>query len=282
MHAKLMSSYHTVVSSMYVCVNDLLLCCHTGTIWEVNCEVSEAYSKLMTQFSKLMRETYKLLLQKEVPVQSFAVYLIGIKSNMKLKVNSEDEVKLNDVKEWIDLFDELSNIRAWDCLNYTLLRDMINEHLQDSEAVKQLQRYEGRVQHFMENTLLMDFLDIYKELFPDDSYLRNGCTMLKAKLKGDLSKETLYDLYNTRGYLTTQFRLQHYVLRLATANEGCVILYWYIPQCAVHTIHKVCKELQPDFGQAGIIELCIDDSVLYQVSSEPFVLCNNFDLSILT
>lgn len=234
-------------------------------MWQINHDVSKNYSNLMKGFSNLMEKIHQELIERSVSVEKFTVYLMGIKSNMKFGFTSK-ETKLNGIDNWTELFDTLSEMKAWDCLNYELLRDLFDKYLLNSEQVKeQLESYDCEVQRFLDSTLLLDFLDIYKELFPDESDLRKGCVMLKAKFSGDLSTTTLSEYHSIRGYLMCQFRLQHYVLRLATANEGCLLLFWYVPKCLAPHIQKICQELQPDLGQAGVAELCIDNTVLYQV-----------------
>lgn len=233
--------------------------------------MSQSYFDLMEKFSGLMVMVHEELAKKPELIKPFAVYLMGIACNMQLGTGSSlGEVKIKDSKDWTEVFDKLSDMRAWDCLNYSLLRKMINEYLENSDAYARLsgliQSYDREVQVFLQSTLLLDFLDVYKELFAGDSDYNKGCGLLKAKLKGDLATMTLAGFRAKEAYLKCHFRLKNYVLRLAVANEGCVILYWYLPHCLVAHIQETCKELQPDFGQAGVIELCIDDYVLYQVS----------------
>lgn len=224
----------------------------------------------MEMFSALMVDVHVELMKNSVPTEQFAVYLMATRCNMMLgTVKCQGGLKLSGMC-WTQMFDKLSDIKAWDCFNYNFLRWIIDRCLLESDAYKclksQIEQYDEKVEDFLRRTLLIEFLDVYRELFPDDSDYNEGCVKLKTKLAGDLPTMTLAQYRAKKGHLISQFRLQNCVLRLAVAGTGCVIFHWYLPQCYVSYIQDVCKELQPDFGQAGVIELCIDDCVLYQVS----------------
>ena len=245
---------------------------NVGTIFQINGTVSEGYAGLIDKFSSLMVGIHEAVTKNSVPMRPFTVRLMGNRCNMMLgTVKSPGELKLSDIKDWNKMFDTLSDIKAWDCFNYSLLRKVIDDCLKESEDYAHLKSeieiYDGAVEDFLQSTLLVEFLDVFRELFPDDSSYYQGCGRLKAKLTGDLATMTMAKYRSTKGHLMSQFRLQNCVLQLAVASSGCVILHWYLPQYLIPHIKQHCKVLQPDFGQAGVIELCIDDCVLYQVST---------------
>ncbi len=168
------------------------------------------------------------------------------------------------------MFSKLCDTRVWDCLNFFFLKYIVDNYLYQSEECKalnkELEEHSKKVNMFMEKSKLVEFLDIYWEFFPNVAQQsKMTSNSLKAKLTGNLENMTLSEFHHKKHYLEAQFRLHHNVLRICTANSGCIILCWYVPKYAVQHIKDICKELQPDFGQAGFIELCIDDYILYQV-----------------
>ena len=242
------------------------------TIFKINGTVSKRYDDLMARFSSLMVGIHQAVTKGSTPMDQFTVHLMGLRCNMMLgTVKSPGELKLRDIKDWTEMFDTLSDIKAWDCFNYSLLRKVIDDCLKESEDYahlkSEIESYDGAVEAFLQSTLLVEFLDVFRELFPDDSSYYQGCGRLKAKLTGDLATMTMAKYRSTKGHLMSQFRLHNCVLRLAVTGSGCVILHWYLPPYLIPHIKQHCKVLQPDFGQAGVIELCIDDYVLYQVST---------------
>lgn len=229
--------------------------------------MNEKYFTLSDKFSDILVAVYKDLIKELVSCEEFYIYLMGISCNMQLGTLKRE---LKQPRNWIEMFQQLSSIRAWDFLNYRILREMVTKYLKESTSYsllkKQLEEYDSEVEAFLHSTKLLEFLDVHKELCPDDLTCKESIKILKAKITGDLSQMTLAEFHVRRGYLVGQFQLQNYALNFATANPGCVILYWYIPECLDCHIRKVYNELQPDLGQAGVIELSIDDGVLYQVS----------------
>jgi hypothetical protein len=237
-------------------------------MFAINRTVSEGYAELMRQFSTLMVSIHSELVKKPAPMEEFVVYLMGLRCNMMLGAQELQEGDLK--KDWTGTFEKLSSIKAWDCFNYSLMRVLIDQYLSGCDAYKRLKAqiddYDGKVEAFLYSTLLVDFLDVYREMFPDDLKYSKGCHLLKVKVDRELPGMTLADYRSHKSHLMSEFRLQNCVLHLASYGTGCAIFHWYLPQQLVSHVREVCKELQPDFGQAGVIELCIDDTVLYQVS----------------
>lgn len=227
-----------------------------------NPKASKRYNQLVEEFGELLEKVYDCI-KESSSYNMFYVYLGGISCSIK---------KMQKPKNWLDVFEMLSKNKEWDCLNYHLLRAIFQKYLQESALYSTLEerfnQYDKNVESFLHDTKLLDFLDVYRESLPDDpeNNVQNGYKMLKAKLVGNLREMTVEDFHTQRGYLMRHFNLRHYALYLVEANNGCVILFWLISKCLDLHLRNVCRSLQPDFGQAGIIEITIDDHVLYQVS----------------
>lgn len=229
----------------------------------------ETYTELIDKFSDLMESVHDNLVKNSVSsesINSFQVFFMGIRSSMKLGKTNCNEL-LKEASSWTEIFNKLTEYQTWDCLSYHLLRRIMDKYLQTSDSYSELNgkmdAYDREIATFLSNTRLVDFLDVYCE----DDYYKEKFSLLKAKYHGNLNEMTLSDCHTRKGYIVCQLRLRSCALRLAVANDGCVVFFWHIPQCLTAHVKQVCKELKPDFGQAGVIELCIDDHVLYQVSN---------------
>ena len=232
----------------------------SGEIYRVYHEVRKDYHNLMTEFGDIVEQIYDCIKDTN-SYDKFYKYLGARGCHMKLE-------EMGKPTSWSDMIDMLNKTRAWDCLNYELLREIFRKYLLGNSVLEEtFGQYDEKVKSFLHNTKLLDFLDVYKELLPDDFERdKEKYRTLKAKLVGNLNEITLAGFCEWCGYIKRQFRLRHYAMYLVQANNGCIILFWYISKCLEPHIREVCSEYQPDFGQAGVIEISIDDRVLYQVS----------------
>ncbi len=227
--------------------------------------LDDTFSDIMGDVSNALRDLEES--NKQKALSWFYMKLKASSCNRKWEVGESGFLN-EKPKNWEDMFIKLCDAKVWDCLNFIFLKKIVDKYLHQSEEYealkKKLDYYSEEVKVFMEKTKLIEFLDMYKELFPrwDDEMNHN---LLKVKLLGNLGDIKLSEFHEIQGNLVSQLHLYPYVLRFCDANEGCIILYWYVPQYAVQHIKDICKELKPDFGQAGIIELCVDDYILYQV-----------------
>ena len=244
------------------------LCMSLGKVQVVNCDARKGYNALGRNFSEITTAIYQYLEEKKTPTDPFLVYL-ATRCNLKLGRSNEDQ-KTTELSSWKDVISELSENQAIDFLNYHLLVELVdlcfevkNEKYHAFD--KRLTDYATEVEKYKSETLILNFLDIYIEYRPDSLKAAEGCKLFKAKLSGDADKMTLADFSNIQGYATNEFRLHHYMLHLVTVNPGCVIIYWQVPEAICSHIKEICEKFRPDFGQVGIIELSIDDCVVYQV-----------------
>ena len=233
----------------------------------VNHDARKGYNDLKSKFSKITTDIYKYLEEKKISIDPFLVYLTDCNLNLG-KSDSEDQ---RATASWKDVLLELKEKKAIDFLNYHLLVELIDlcfdVKSEDYHAFdKRLSDYTAEVEKYKSDTPILDFLDIYIEHRPEDLKAAKGLELFKLKLSGD-DKMTLADFSNIRGYIVKEFRLHHYMLHLVTVNSGCVIIYWQVPEAiSSHIQEEICEKFQPDFGQAGIIELSLGDHVLYQVN----------------
>lgn len=243
----------------------------------INGRARKDYYSLDDEFADIYTDVlHSLKSHASDSLSKFTAFLAGNCCNSMVGLPSEQSLK-EKPKDWDEMFEKLTVIRAWDCLNYMLLKKIMQRYLFGASDYTQLhaklESYDSKVTTFLNDTLLLDFLDIYAEAFPSDPEISNGCKLLKTKFCGQLDTMTLADFHLRRGYMLRELKLHHYILSLKTVNPGCVIIYWDIKEEYVEYVKRICRESQPDFGQAGIVELTIEDCVLYQVSLGFNTLC---------
>ena len=235
------------------------MCCVTD-ILAINRAAKEGYVNLRKKFAKITVDIYRYLDSKEISLSPFRVYLT---TGFGLKLRSENQ-RLTEISNWEEMMRELSQNQGLDFLNSQLLNDLVDECFEDENEKcnfeKRLKEHSTEVEKYKRETLVVDYLDVHSTIVKDE-----GVRLLKAKFTGDMKRMTLAKLSELCVNIASEFSIDPTQLKFITANPGCIIIFWQVPESICSHIKEVCEKLQPDFGQAGIIELTLNDHVLYQV-----------------
>ena len=212
---------------------------------EVDGQVRQEHEELMDKFADLYTEILVSLNQHAAKdsLSNCVAYLTAKRCNTMIGY-CPAQSSAKHPSDWTEMFESLSTTRAWDCLNYRLLKTIMDRYLRNLSDYAQLkeamENYDSLVKDFLQSTLLLDYLDIYKEAFPVDSEISKGCQSLRVKFGNELTTMTLADFHAKRGYILRQLKLHHYVLSIESAKPGCVVLYWYIKEECVDHVKKIC------------------------------------------
>ena len=251
MHVIILLLYTIVImTALYMCV-----LCHC--ILAINPAAKEGYDNLKTEFAEITTDIYRYLVSKDIPLSPFRVYLT---TGLGLKLGSGS----TEIANWEEMMKELSQNQGLDFLNFKLLKHLIKKCFEDEndkcDFEKRLKEHSTEVEKYKRETLVVDYLDVHSTFVKDEDV-----GLLKAKFTGDMKRMTLAQLSEHCAHFASEFSINPTLLKLITVNPGCIIIYWQVPESICSHIKEVCEKLRPDLGQAGIIELTLDDHVLYQV-----------------
>lgn len=115
-------------------------------------------------FAKLLRLVFEMFVERKVSVESVKVYLNHRCTDVKGEIPEFSQLMIEIMQHMTmsETFMCLSRNRAWNFLSYFLLRDVLNEFVEDDHELKgKLQQYTESIESFKSKTLLLDFLDVW-------------------------------------------------------------------------------------------------------------------------
>ena len=240
---------------------------------EIVFEVDEKYDELcrtiealQKKFASLVRSAFASFKNKPVPIDELQVYLSQRCADERHKIPLFEQRMSEIIHQSThqQVFMLLSRIRAWDFLDFSLLKDVIDE-FQLSELNPELTSYTQDVCTFQSETKLIDFLNVWKSSCLEKEL--PACKILIAKCIGDIRSFTLADVAKKAKMIAEKFNLVTLAARLGWANPGSVYLLWYIPEAVAKHIEKLMvSKTRPNLVCHGIQELVVGKNI-YKVSS---------------
>ena len=229
-------------------------------------ELCQTIEALQQKFASLIRSAFTSFKNKPVPVGELQVYLSQRCVDERHKIPLFEK-RMNDIihqSTHQQVFMLLSRIRAWDFLDFSLLKDVVNE-FQLPELNPKLASYAQDVCTFQSETKLIDFLKVWKSSCLEKEL--PACEILIAKCSGDMRNLTLADVAKKARIIADKFSLLTLAARLGWANPGSVYLLWYVPEAVSKHIEEVMvSKERPNLVCYGIQELVVGKNI-YKVSS---------------
>lgn len=232
-------------------------------------ELRENFSKLKKQFTKLVVNVQDALKQIDGVVEKLRTFLSLESASFGSTLFTVDSKSMQNMATVGEIFTHQNEAREWDFLNFQLLANVL-DFFELNGLISRLKVHEEEVKQFKQNTLMVDFLDIWSEhlkqpvnVLKDDLY-----AFLRVKFDIDDSKLksiTLAEFADQQGFITSQFLLQEYVLRFVYAGTGCISAVWYVAKPVEEYMIRVYKERKPDLAQGGVLELSIGNTMIFKV-----------------
>ena len=223
--------------------------------------VRENMKRLQRKFAGLLRKSFVAIQRVPDLAGSLRVFLnqrcVDKKGSIQLLEKRVLEITSHSTVE--ETFLLLSEIGAWDFINYEMLEDIISDF--ELEGLSQpITEHKKEISAFMDETVLADYLTVW-----------DGCremsamtdrTPVIAKLKDDWGAYTLADVAEQKCNLASGFRLTSIVLQFENACSGSVYIVWSVPLAvAVYMQRMMESSDRPDLAQYGIEELVIGDKL---------------------
>lgn len=228
-----------------------------------NCTVRHNLRRIQRSFSSLLVKAFVACNRKPVPVNELRMFLtqrcVDQKSTIPLFQQSMLEIINHSSLEQIIML--MSRIGAWSFLNFHLLEEISTE-FEIHQLVEPIAAYTQEVEHFKEETTLVDFLSVWNGRSGADSI--PDCKPVIVKLKEKWPQFTLADVSKKAGFLANEFHLKP-VFQLANGNAGSVYIMWLVPVAAASHMQILMEsQNRPDLVSSGINELVIGERI-YQV-----------------
>ena len=231
---------------------------------EVNLAVRNSTTLMEESFAKLLLTTSTELETLKAPVDNVCLYLTSLSVSKQENAPYFDKytAALMSESSISGMFTILRRNGDFNFLNFRLLQLVVKEFgNQDLEA--QVEKYGVKVDEFMRETKLTDFLRVWRGQAAHGSVLNRQ--LLVVKLDREWPKATLSYIACIEKYLANEFELHDFIFRFSQAHPGCVSLVWLIPSCTAQLIKDAMKINTPNFKKMKIRELIVNGDVLFQV-----------------
>lgn len=252
-------------SSVYLSVYTLHLVV-TPEERRMQLEVDEKYHRLSQRieevqknFASLITHAYSCI--KQVDIDRLRVYLSQRCADKSREIPFFEEriIEMLLQSSHHQVFVLMSQIRAWDFLDYSLLEDVLNEFsVRDADA--QIALYAQKVRVFQSETKLTDFLHIWKSCCPQK--VLGACETLIAKCDSEMVDMTLADVATKAKLLASRFNLITLESRFGWGHPGSAYLLWYIPKGVARHIEKIMESKErPNLVCYGIQQLVVGRNI---------------------
>ena len=188
--------------------------------------VEEVIEELEGKFRAMIKDVREKINQKNIEVGKFRdtvkeklpQRLLGLKHHIEY-----EHIDDNDVTIFFETLDDI-----WDFLDYDLLRFIIRR-CGDEDLKAKMADYEGRMQTFIENTTVFDFINTWKPRFADDQIPEHFKTCI-MKLLWDPFHSKLKDLiiiqHKIRKILPQELAMTAFVMCHLKCSS--VIVVWLV------------------------------------------------------
>ena len=213
---------------------------------------------LQKEFDSLIRRFYTAT--KPVPIDTLRVYInqrcVSKHQNIPLFEQGMSDIISQSTHEQVFIL--MSQIRAWNFLDYSLLRNIMEEFRIDFEFGS----YAEKVVDFQRNTKLVDFLQVCNLPKECPAYY----TTLIVKCTGVDENITLDEVSKRAALLAGEFNLRSLFASIGGAVGGCLYLLWYVPESVAKHMEKIMEgKDRPNLAPHGFQQLIIGEKI-YNVS----------------
>ena len=215
-------------------------------------------------FADLLVTTSTELETLKTPADKLRLYLTSLSASRQANAPYFDKytAALMNESSISQMFTILCRIGDFNFLNFRLLRLAVNK-FGNEDLKAEVEKYGAKVDGFMKETKLTDFLRVWSGHAAHGSVLNRQ--LLIVKLDREWQGAYLSRIARTEEYLAGEFQLHDFIFRFSQAHPGCVTLVWLIPACAAQLIKDAMKTKTPNFKKMKIRELIVNGDVLFQV-----------------
>ncbi len=229
--------------------------------------VRQNLAKIKGSFAKLILRLAENLEGRDINVKKFHLYVVNLFPPGDIFSNT---LSLSDI------FETVSCHQLWNYSHYTPIEHILNEFGEnDPEMKKKMKDYKSELAGFNATTKIVHYIDScdYRDediADPDDSLRQNMARYdkryyrkLTVKLDIRVTDKSLDYTDQIWSSIAEHFVLPSLSVILDSIHRGCVEVTWYVPSLyALQILANISDST--DFFQANkVIQLVIDDQVLY-------------------
>ena len=220
-------------------------------------QLKQKVESLQKKFASLVNQSYTALKAKPVPADRLQVYITQrcVDKRQSIPLFGQQMSEIISQSTHKQIFMLMSQIGAWNFLDYSLLKDILEEfHININS---QLGSYSQEVLEFQKKTRLADYLKVWGiQCLAEE---RPSCTTLIAKCTGVGYEEiTIDEVCQRAKLLAGEFNLHTLCASIGGAASGCLYLLWYIPELVAKHMERIMKSKdRPNLASHGFQQLII-------------------------
>ena len=224
-------------------------------------QMKRKIGELQKEFCSHLEQSYTSLKSK-VSIDRLQVYITQrcVDRRQSIPLFDRGMIEIISQSTHEQVFMLMSRIGAWNFLDYSLLRDIMNNF---DISGAELASYSLKVTEFQKNTKLVDYLHVSKmNCLPEEPF----CNTLIAKCTGINYEEiTIDEVCERAKLLAGEFNLHTLCASIGGAASGCLYLLWYIPESVAKHLERTMESKdRPNLVSHGFQQLIIGKKI-YEV-----------------
>ena len=236
------------------------------------------------KFSMLVTKSLRRLQKRKINVDDVQMFLVTMYSSPNSRDGSDIVITVIESAKTLDaIFRALSKCRLWDCFNYYLLQNIIEEFAsEDDELNRMMQNYQKdltgyvlalKIETYLDanehSTTTSDSEDSANEIVTlPPQQKRELFKKLTAKVSANVTDHSLAFVNNLWRSLANQFALPRPAMMLHKVAEGCIGITWLIPANLVKHVTRMAQKTSNMFAEKHILRLTLDKQCIYPMETK--------------
>jgi hypothetical protein len=223
--------------------------------------------KIKRQFASLQVEVRSAMESRQVKVSDVHQFLVSF---------FQSECCIPEAPDLTKLFNIVTEAKLWHYDHYVPLQQLAQQFLHDDEKISEhIADYKNQLSGFCTTTKIIDFVNLseLEELEGDDpqqpfapeKYIKEDYRTLKVKLKvKNVTELTLGYVNELWQSFAEEFGLPSLTAVIDKIINGSLVISWLILSHIADKIRASSSKAIRFYQQHGIVEVHIDDDLLYK------------------
>ena len=245
------------------------------------------------KFSMLVTKSLRRLQKRKINVKDVQMFLVTMYSSPNSRDGSDIVITMIESAKTLDaIFRALSKCRLWDCFNYYLLQNIIEEFAsEDDELNRMMQNYQKDLTGYVLGLKIETYLDAYLDANEHSTTTSDSedsaneiitlppqqkhelFKKLTAKVSANVTDHSLAFVNDLWRSLATQFALPRPAMMLHKVAKGCISITWLIPANLVKHVTRMAQRTSNMFAEKQILRVMLEEQCIYSTQSS--VCCSD-------